>query len=144
MAHLRSIVAATNRDLAQDVEAGRFRRDLYFRLGVFPIAIPPLRERGDDCLLLARRFLARHAAEARRPALSLSPDDEARLLAYDWPGNVRELDHVIERAVILSRTPPLRLDLALPYRGGARPSSPPDSSATTTCAGSSGRTWCSR
>ncbi len=120
------IVAATNKDLAAEVEAGRFRRDLYFRLGVFPIAIPPLRERGDDVLLLARHFLARHAAEARRAGLSLSADDEARLLAYDWPGNVRELAHVLERAVILSRTPPLRLDLALPYRGAARPSAPPE------------------
>jgi PAS domain S-box-containing protein len=120
------IVTATNRDLEQEVAAGRFRRDLYFRLGVFPISIPPLRERGQDAVLLARHFLQRHAAEARRSGLSLSPDDEARLLAYDWPGNVRELDHVLQRAVILSRTPPLRLDLALPYRGAARSEAPPE------------------
>jgi PAS domain S-box-containing protein len=118
------VVAATNRDLPREVAAGHFRRDLYFRLGVFPIAVPSLRERGADVLLLARHFLERHAATARRSGLSLSPDDEARLLAYDWPGNVRELDHVIERAVILSRAPPLRLDLALPLRDAGRPSPP--------------------
>jgi transcriptional regulator with GAF, ATPase, and Fis domain len=120
------IIAATNRNLEQEVEAGRFRRDLYFRLGVFPIAIPPLRDRGNDILLLARHFLDVHMGRARRTGLSLSPDDAARLLAYDWPGNVRELDHVIERAVILSRAPPLRLDLALPLRGPARPAALPE------------------
>jgi len=118
------IIAATNRDLLQEVERGRFRRDLYFRLSVFPIAIPRLRDREGDVLLLARHFLECHATRAKRPGLSLSPDDEARLLSYDWPGNVRELDHVIERAVILSRAPPLRLYLALPDRGGVQPSSP--------------------
>jgi PAS domain S-box-containing protein len=120
------IVAATNRDLASEVEAGRFRSDLYFRLGVFPISIPPLRARGSDVVLLARHFLQHSAREARRTGLTLSASDEARLLAYEWPGNIRELEHVIERAVILSRTGTLRLDLALPDRasvpGGARPS----------------------
>jgi PAS domain S-box-containing protein len=119
------IVAATNRDLATEVEAGRFRSDLYFRLGVFPISIPPLRARGSDVVLLARHFLHHSAMEARRTGLTLSASDEARLLAYDWPGNVRELEHVIERAVILSRTGTLRLDLALPDRASpARPAAP--------------------
>ncbi|APR76068.1 Anaerobic nitric oxide reductase transcription regulator NorR [Minicystis rosea] len=120
------IVVATNRDLEQEAEAGRFRRDLYYRLSTFPIAIPKLRERGEDVLLLARHFLARHAGAMRRFGLSFTPADEARLLAYEWPGNVRELNHVVERAVILSRTPPLRLDLALPHRGGPRPEPSPE------------------
>jgi transcriptional regulator with GAF, ATPase, and Fis domain len=118
------IVAATNRDLLHEVDEGRFRRDLYFRLSVFPIAIPPLRERGRDAILLARHFLAEHKSHAR--PFELSKDDEALLLAYDWPGNVRELEHVLERAVILSRTRSearsglLRLDLALPSRAAPR------------------------
>jgi PAS domain S-box-containing protein len=108
------VIAATNRDLGEEVKAGRFRRDLYYRLSVFPIAIPRLRDRGKDVVLLARHFLRRHAADTRRPGLELSAGDEARLMSYEWPGNVRELDNVIQRAVILSPEPPLRLDLALP------------------------------
>ena len=110
------VISATNRDLEKDVEAGTFRRDLYFRLSVFPLAVPPLRDRGDDVILLARHFLAKHLARAHRPPAAFRPADEARLREHDWPGNVRELDHVIERAVILSRKGPIDLDLALPNR----------------------------
>jgi transcriptional regulator with GAF, ATPase, and Fis domain len=105
------LVAATNRDLAKEVEAGRFRRDLYYRLGVFPIRVPPLRERLDDVVLLARHFLKRHQARLGRRGLDIGPSEAAQLLAYGWPGNVRELDHAIERAVIVSRGSTLRLDL---------------------------------
>ncbi len=96
------IIAATNRRLEEAVEQKTFREDLYFRLATVPLTIPPLRERGDDILLLARAFLQNFAREFRRPQARLSPDAEEMLLAYHWPGNVRELQNAIERAVILS------------------------------------------
>jgi transcriptional regulator with GAF, ATPase, and Fis domain len=107
------IVAATNRDLLAEVQQGRFRRDLYYRLGVFPIEVPPLRERPEDIVPLAQSFLRSVARKAGRAGLELSAAQKTALASYEWPGNVRELEHVIERAVILSPTPPLRLDLAL-------------------------------
>ena len=94
------LVATTNRDLHRAIEQGRFREDLYFRLAVFELVIPPLRERPGDILPLAR-LLARELAEGRVPRLA--PETEARLQAHPWPGNVRELRNVMERAVILSR-----------------------------------------
>ncbi len=105
------IVAATNRDLEAEVEAGRFRRDLFYRLNVFPIVVPPLRERVADIAPLATIFLRRFARELGRAGLSFSAAQRAALEAYPWPGNVRELSHAIERAVILSATAPLRLEL---------------------------------
>jgi two-component system response regulator HydG len=96
-------VAATHQPIADLVHDGRFREDLYFRLKVLPIAIPPLRERGDDIPLLARHFLAK--ARARLPnvaARELSTDAVAALLAYSWPGNVRELQHLVERLLVTS------------------------------------------
>ena len=101
------IIATTNRDLAAEAEAGRFRRDLFFRLSVIPIEIPPLRERGDDVPLLAYRFAAHTANETKKEFAGISPDAVALLQRYDWPGNVRELQHAIERAVILSSGPML-------------------------------------
>ncbi len=95
------VLAATNRDLQGDVRAGRFRDDLYYRLAVFPIRLPPLRERRDDLLPLAELFLRRSAAAYRRPARRFEPEARDRLLAHGWPGNVRELQNVVERAVIL-------------------------------------------
>jgi len=106
-------IAATNRDLEQEVEAGRFREDLYYRLSVFPIDVPPLRERGDDVVQLASHFLERTCQEFGHPPLALSRQQAALLKRYDWPGNIRELKNVIERAVILSRGKVLRLDLAM-------------------------------
>jgi NtrC-family two-component system response regulator AlgB len=96
------LVAATNRDLDADVKTGRFREDLLFRLNVVEIVVPPLRDRRDEILPLARTFLSFFARAARRPAPELSPEAEQALLAYSWPGNVRELRNAIERAVILS------------------------------------------
>lgn len=96
------ILAATNRDLRTEVQAGRFREDLFFRLNVVPIAVPPLRDRVDDILPLARFFLERHAHESGRH-FTLSPDAETHLRAHRWPGNVREVQNVVERAVILAR-----------------------------------------
>jgi DNA-binding NtrC family response regulator len=95
------IIAATNRKLRNEVAAGRFRADLYFRLSVIPLRVAPLRERREDILPLAHHFLAFHSTEAGRP-LMLSTEAEEALLAYSWPGNVRELENVIERAVVMS------------------------------------------
>ena len=94
------VIAATNRDLAEEVRAGRFRADLYHRLGVYPLHVPPLRERGRDVLLLAGRFLEQNRARLGLRGLRLAPDAQAALLAHDWPGNVRELEHLIGRAAL--------------------------------------------
>jgi DNA-binding NtrC family response regulator len=96
------VVAATNLVLRDEIAAGRFREDLFFRLNVIPAQLAPLRERREDILPLARHFLARHAAEAGRQ-LAFGPEAEAALLAHAWPGNVRELENAIERAVVLTR-----------------------------------------
>jgi NtrC-family two-component system response regulator AlgB len=95
------VIAATNRDLDADVKAGRFREDLLFRLNVIEIDVPPLRERADDILAMARRFLAFFARTANRPPPVLTPEAEQALLGYPWPGNIRELRNAMERAVIL-------------------------------------------
>ena len=98
------IVAATHQNLTALIEAGQFREDLYYRLNVVPISLPPLRERGDDILLLANSFLARAAADGL-PRRRLSGDAEARLRAHSWPGNVRELDNLMRRLAAISRDP---------------------------------------
>jgi transcriptional regulator with GAF, ATPase, and Fis domain len=108
------VVAATNRNLETEVAAGRFRQDLYYRLSVFPIEVPPLRLRREDIVPLAQHFLQLFCRDSGRARLTLSEEHKRSLCDYHWPGNVRELQHVIERAVILSSVPPLRLDLALP------------------------------
>jgi putative PEP-CTERM system response regulator len=96
------VVAATNRNLKQRVAERQFREDLYFRLSVFPIQIPPLRERADDVLILARHFVEKFCRDLNKKALSLAPGAIDELCAYSWPGNVRELQNCIERAVILA------------------------------------------
>jgi DNA-binding NtrC family response regulator len=95
------IIAATNRNLQQEVEAGRFREDLYYRLNVIAITAPPLRSRRDDVPLLVDHFLGIYCAKNGRPRLNVSSDALAKLLDYSWPGNVRELENVIERAAVL-------------------------------------------
>ena len=107
------VIAATNRDLEKVVEQGGFREDLYYRLSVFPIDVPPLRERGDDIIQLASHFLEKAYLEFGHRPLTLSRQQVSLLNKYDWPGNVRELKNVIERAVILSQGKVLRLDLAM-------------------------------
>ncbi|MCG6574577.1 sigma-54-dependent Fis family transcriptional regulator [Pseudomonas sp. AF32] len=97
------VVATTNRDLAGEVAAGRFREDLYYRLSVFPLAWRPLRERTADILPLAERLLARHVNKMKHATARLSPAAQACLVAYPWPGNVRELDNAIQRALILQQ-----------------------------------------
>jgi len=103
------VIAATNRDLPASIKEGRFREDLFYRLNVIPIVLPPLRERTEDVPVLAKYFLQRFAAETKKKVTGISQDAEARLAAYPWPGNVRELANVIERAVVLGQG----LDVAL-------------------------------
>ncbi len=119
------LIAATNRDLEEMVERGEFREDLYYRLSVFPIEVPPLRERREDVLQLAQHFLDEACRDFGYPPLQLSRRDVDTLVAYEWPGNVRELQNVIERAVILGKGESLRLDLSLPEDAGAAPEAPP-------------------
>jgi len=107
------VVAATNRDLKRMMTNGAFREDLYFRLHVFPIDIPPLRERGKDVEQLASAFMQRLARRMGRRINALPPEQTARLHGYDWPGNVRELQNVIERAMILSSGADLQLERAM-------------------------------
>ncbi len=108
------VIAATNRDLSVEVAAGRFREDLYYRLNVFPIVVPPLRDRGSDVELLAQLFIDRFSARIGKPRSQLTADCLRRLRAYHWPGNVRELENVIERAVIIARDRMLSLRNVLP------------------------------
>jgi len=107
------VIAATNRNLEESVEQGTFREDLFYRLSVFPIWVPPLRDRGEDVLQLASHFLDRTCQEFGHRPLTLSRQQAALLRQYEWPGNVRELKNVIERAVILSKGKVARLDLAM-------------------------------
>jgi transcriptional regulator with GAF, ATPase, and Fis domain len=107
------VIAATNKDLEKAVEAGEFREDLYYRLGVFPVEVPPLRKRGDDVIMLAVFFLEQVCRDFGREGLSLTQAQVEALRRYQWPGNVRELKNVIERAVILSHGDTLRLDLSM-------------------------------
>jgi transcriptional regulator with GAF, ATPase, and Fis domain/truncated hemoglobin YjbI len=107
-------IAATNRNLLQEISAGRFRLDLYYRLSVFPIEVPPLRARPEDITTLAQHLLSQLAARSGRAERGLSSAQVRHLQAYEWPGNVRELKNVLERAFILSGDGPLRLELGLP------------------------------
>ncbi len=114
------VIAATNKDLKQAVKAGNFREDLFFRLNVISLTLPPLRERLDDFPALAKFFLNRHAKEAKRPGMMFSPAAMEALARYTWPGNIRELDNVIARAVILSPTDAIEPDvLALDFSSAA-------------------------
>ena len=103
------IVAATNRPLRKMVSEGEFRRDLYYRLNVFPIVVPALRERVEDIPLLVNYFVLKHARRLKKSINVVPPEALRALVAYSWPGNVRELEHLIERAVILSPGPELKL-----------------------------------
>jgi formate hydrogenlyase transcriptional activator len=106
------IIAATNRDLRKEVDAGHFRQDLFYRLSVFPIEVPPLRDRKEDIPLLAAHFVSQIGRRMNRPDLQINQAALTELATYDWPGNVRELQNTIERAIILSQGEPLHFDLA--------------------------------
>jgi two-component system, NtrC family, response regulator HydG len=101
------VVSATNRNLEKMIEEGEFREDLYYRLNVFPINLPPLRDRLEDLPILANHFIAKFARQMGVPASGAGADGLAKLREYNWPGNVRELENIIERAMILSRGAPL-------------------------------------
>jgi DNA-binding NtrC family response regulator len=107
------VIAATNRELERAAEAGEFRRDLYYRLAVFPIRIPPLRDRGEDVITIAEHILERFRRELRKARLRFAPDARAALRAHSWPGNVRELQNAIERAAILGDSELSASDLGL-------------------------------
>ncbi len=107
------VIAATNKDFAKEIAEGRFREDLYYRLSVIPIHLPPLRERREDIPLLARAFLDRYSKSMGKKIEGIDPEAMRRLEVYDWPGNVRELENTIERAVALEASPRISAD-ALP------------------------------
>jgi DNA-binding NtrC family response regulator len=123
-------IATTNKDLQVQVEHGRFRRDLYYRLSVMPIRVPPLRERPGDVPLLAQHFLEVSARRSKKAVRAIAPAAMQALCRYAWPGNVRELENVIERAVIVAKSDTItdverfltgeterpRVDLSLPFR----------------------------
>ncbi len=115
------LVAATNRDLWQMVAEGRFRNGLYYRLNVFPLSLPPLRERGDDIPRLVRHFTQRYARRMGRRIENIPAPVMEKMVHYSWPGNVRELQNVIERAVILSPGPTLEVPLADLEIGSQKP-----------------------
>jgi len=118
------IIAATNRDLAAEVAAGRFRGDLFYRLNVFPIENPPLRDRREDIPMLADHFVQTSARRLRRPTPRLTEVALRQLMTRDWPGNIRELENVIERAIILARDGQLRFDSAPAAAAPPSPSRP--------------------
>ncbi len=125
------IIAATNRDLKKLVESGVFREDLYYRLNVIPVTIPPLRERREDIPLLVEHFLTQFRVEMHKPLEGVSTEALEILMAHDWPGNVRELRNVLERGAVLAHGPiltPLELELATPAPPGGTPTTEtPDS-----------------
>jgi transcriptional regulator with GAF, ATPase, and Fis domain len=115
------LIAATNRNLAEEVRRGRFREDLYYRLNVFPITLAPLRERKSDIPALATHFLERACKEFNKPLCLVSGEALASLKAYDWPGNVRELQNAVERAVITTREGSISFELPSAPGGTQRP-----------------------
>ncbi len=121
------VIAATNRDLGQMVDEQKFRSDLYYRLKVFPVTVPPLRERVEDIPVLVRHFVQKFASRMKKRIDTVPADAMRALQAYGWPGNVRELENFVERAVILSSGS----ELFVPAAELKRPALPPNGSATT-------------
>ena len=122
------VIAATNKDLQSEIKGGAFREDLYYRLSVFPIHVPPLRQRGEDIAILAEAFVRNFGNKTGRGPFELTPDSIRKLRAYHWPGNVRELQNVVERAVILSSGQALHFDGIVPQE---TPAPPPQIDRTT-------------
>jgi formate hydrogenlyase transcriptional activator len=126
------VIAATNRDLTKCIRDGEFRADLYYRLNVFPIHLPPLRERRSDIPLLTHFFIEKHAARVGRRVESVDQDSMQRLTQYAWPGNIRELENLIERALILSNSPALHVTTEISAEPAAAPAAAVPASATAT------------
>jgi PAS domain S-box-containing protein len=124
------IVAATNRDLTKVIRDGKFREDLFYRLNVFPLALPPLRGRRGDISLLVQFLVAKFSARVGRHINAIAPDTMDRLTSYHWPGNIRELENVLERAIILSNDPVLRIDAEV-FGAPAKQSSTSDTKTVT-------------
>jgi two-component system repressor protein LuxO len=122
-------IAATNRDPLAAVREGRLREDLFYRLFVVPLSLPPLRERGDDIILIARHFVSELSAREGRGFASLSAEAEAALLGYDWPGNVRQLRNVLHNAVVLHDGPVLTASMLPPLAAAALNAAPAPASA---------------
>jgi two-component system nitrogen regulation response regulator NtrX len=119
------VIAATNRDLKEEIQKGRFREDLYYRLNVIPIAVPPLRERKADIPILVEHFIAEFCLENNKEMKKISPEAMDLLISYSWPGNVRELKNVVERMVIMTRGPMIEArDVPDPVR--EQPKGPPE------------------
>jgi DNA-binding NtrC family response regulator len=118
------VVAATHRDLREEAKAGRFREDLFYRLHVFPVTLPPLRERPEDVPLLAAHFVEKHARAIRRDLTGFEPEALLRLAGHPWPGNVRELENAVERAVAVAPGPVVRVGDLPPEIAGAAPGAP--------------------
>jgi PAS domain S-box-containing protein len=116
------VIAATNRNLLSEIEKGTFREDLYYRLNVFPLKLPPLRDRGDDVVILARYFIEKFSKRMGRPTPTLGKQEEQLLHTYPWPGNVRELQNIIERAVIISAGKSIELTGVIPINERQLPS----------------------
>src|SRR5262249_7059513 len=117
------VIAATNRDLSKAVKAGTFRSDLFYRLNVFPIVLPPLRERKSDIPHMVAHFLDRFSRKFGKPLERLSRESMERIMIYNWPGNVREFLNIIERAAILARTPVVHIEDSLDLRLSDAPDS---------------------
>ena len=116
------VIAATNKDLEKEIEKGRFREDLYYRLSVIPLRMPPLRERLEDLEPLCRYFIESFARSLGRPAIRIQPDALQVMASYHWPGNVRELRNILERLMIMSRSPEITVDqLPAQIRGDNEP-----------------------
>ena len=113
------IIAATHRNLLEHAAEGKFREDLYYRLNVFPIEIPALRERGDDICLIAKEMMQQYALKIGKPLIQLSNNDKALLCSYHWPGNVRELQNLIERAIIVSANGSINWQTIIPNNNNA-------------------------
>jgi DNA-binding NtrC family response regulator len=118
------VICATNRSPLDEVREGRFREDLYYRLHVLPIHLPPLRERGHDIVMIARQFLTQYSREEAKAFQSIAPAAEAALLAHRWPGNVRELQNAIRQAVVLNDAEVLELSMLPPLAEGGGPALP--------------------
>jgi transcriptional regulator with GAF, ATPase, and Fis domain len=125
------IIATSRRHLRKEVEEGRFRSDLFYRLNVFPIQIPPLRDRKEDVPVLAAHFIEQQAQRSGRKIANISHRALESLMRYDWPGNVRELEHLLERSILTAAGPTIK-DIALPFETPAeRPDTPLNSSIKT-------------